>query len=143
MQNKFIYAALLILLVGGGFLFFRSGEELEYGDSTPNPSTQQDNATTTTATATTTTPTSTTTPATQNKFSLSQVSSHKSRTDCWVTVNGGVYNLTTWIDQHPGGADKILALCGKDGSSAFNAQHGSSAQANATLASFKIGTLIQ
>ncbi len=141
MQNKFIYIILLVLILGG-FILLRSDQQVEVVDETPAPSTQGNNATTTTATTTTAT-TTTPTGSTAIRFTLTQVGSHSSRTDCWVAVNGGVYNLTAWINQHPGGADRILALCGKDGSTAFNTQHGSSAKANAALVSFKIGTLIQ
>jgi hypothetical protein len=37
----------------------------------------------------------------------------------------------------------ILSLCGKDGTVAFNAQHGGQGRPETELASFKIGTLVQ
>jgi cytochrome b involved in lipid metabolism len=138
MQNKFIYVVLLILIVLGGLFWSRFNSESEPIDipesgevtnQVPAPGEEGQNVPEMVVD--------------EHDYSMVEVGKHNSRTDCWVAVNGGVYNLTTWIDQHPGGADKILALCGKDGSAAFNAQHGSSAQANATLISFKIGTLIQ
>ncbi|WP_368859721.1 cytochrome b5 domain-containing protein [Enterococcus faecalis] len=49
--------------------------------------------------------------------------------------------MTNWIYKHPGGPGKILGLCGKDGTSAFEGQHGGQARPEAELASFKIGTL--
>src|SRR4051812_33182532 len=55
-------------------------------------------------------------------YTLADVSKHKDASSCWTAINGGVYDVTSWIDQHPGGRDAILSLCGKDGSSAFNGQ---------------------
>jgi cytochrome b involved in lipid metabolism len=75
------------------------------------------------------------------KYTVAQVSTHTSASDCWSIVNGGVYNLTSWISSHPGGESAILGMCGEDSSSTFNSIHGSSSKANAALASYKIGTL--
>jgi len=30
------------------------------------------------------------------------------QTDCWVLINDKIYNITSYIDYHPGGADCIL-----------------------------------
>lgn len=77
----------------------------------------------------------------QGEYSLADVAKHGTESDCWAAINGGVYNLTTWIPRHPGGKQAIIGLCGKDGSAAFNDQHGSGAQQQAILATFKVGTL--
>jgi cytochrome b involved in lipid metabolism len=79
----------------------------------------------------------------QAVYTLADIATHNSESDCWSTINGGVYNLTTWIPRHPGGKQAIEGLCGKDGSAAFNAQHGSAPQQAAVLATLKIGTLKQ
>lgn len=83
----------------------------------------------------------TATPTQAAGYSLANVTTHASRSDCWVAVNGNVYDLTTWIAQHPGGPAAIVKICGTDGSATFNKQHGGQAQANAALAQFKIGAL--
>ena len=56
-------------------------------------------------------------------------------------MNGGVYDVTTYIDRHPGGPEKVLAQCGKDGSSAFMGQHGGDSKPENQLAKAKIGNL--
>ncbi|MES2135302.1 MAG: cytochrome b5-like heme/steroid binding domain-containing protein [Patescibacteria group bacterium] len=71
------------------------------------------------------------------------VAKHASRNDCWSTINGNVYDLTSWIPNHPGGEQAILQLCGKDGSAKFNGQHGGAAKQAGILAGFKIGILVQ
>lgn len=79
--------------------------------------------------------------STTASYTLTQVAQHGSSTSCWSTINGKVYDLTNWIDQHPGGPEHILAICGKDGSSDFNQQHGGDAQVESILQQFYIGTL--
>ncbi|MGA9148043.1 MAG: cytochrome b5-like heme/steroid binding domain-containing protein [Candidatus Nanopelagicales bacterium] len=74
-------------------------------------------------------------------YTLAQVQAHNTAADCWTTISGKVYNLTTWEDQHPGGADRIIAICGKDGTTAFADQHGTQKRPNEDLSSFQIGTL--
>jgi cytochrome b involved in lipid metabolism len=72
---------------------------------------------------------------------LAEVAQHNSRSDCWAAIDGSVYDLTSWIPNHPGGEQAILQLCGTDGSSKFNGQHGNDSRAKGVLAGFKIGTL--
>jgi cytochrome b involved in lipid metabolism len=86
-------------------------------------------------------PAPTTSTAPKTSFTLSEVAKHSTQTDCWTTINGSIYDVTSWINQHPGGAGAIISLCGIDGSSAFNGQHGGQARPATELASFKIGTL--
>jgi hypothetical protein len=74
-------------------------------------------------------------------YSLIEVEKHKDASSCWTAVRGGVYDLTAFIDQHPGGADKILQICGKDGTSAFTNQHDGQMRPENELASLKIGEL--
>ncbi|MGI9118235.1 MAG: cytochrome b5 domain-containing protein [Minisyncoccia bacterium] len=91
----------------------------------------------------TTTTKSTTTP-TNSKiagYTMSDVSTHATSSSCWTAVNGSVYDVTSWVNQHPGGARAILGMCGKDASSAFNGQHGGQSRPESELASFKIGIL--
>ena len=74
-------------------------------------------------------------------YTKAQVKKHNTAGNCWSIVNGSVYNFTAWISKHPGGGGVIKAICGKDGSAGFNAQHGSAAAANAALKPYRIGAL--
>lgn len=76
-------------------------------------------------------------------YTLAQVQTHSTQDSCWAAINGSVYDLTTWIPRHPGGPQRIIGLCGKDGSAMFNQKHGSSSRAQAALVLLKIGTLAQ
>jgi len=80
-------------------------------------------------------------PAGVIKLTNSEIKKHNSRDDCWSIVNGKVYNLTSFVQQHPGGIDLISSICGIDGTAAFSSQHGSSAKPNNALAGLLLGSL--
>ncbi len=82
-----------------------------------------------------------TTPTGASGYTSAQVATHATRTSCWSSINGSVYDLTSWIPKHPGGEQAILKLCGVDGSASFNRQHGGAAKQAAILVGFKIGTV--
>ena len=54
---------------------------------------------------------------------FSEVEKHNSKGSCWVVLNGKVYDLTSFLAEHPGGAKVITKWAGKDGSRAFNPIH--------------------
>lgn len=93
------------------------------------------------STSETTTPASAQTPA--KSYTLAEVARHADRSSCWTVVRGEVYDVTNFIDKHPGGPERVLALCGKDGTEAFTQQHGGKTRPEAMLASLKIGTVAQ
>jgi cytochrome b involved in lipid metabolism len=83
---------------------------------------------------------STPTPApTTPSYTIAQVATHSNASSCWSAIGAGVYDLTSWINNHPGGAQAILSICGKDGTSAFNNQHGGQSRPAQELAAFFIG----
>ena len=84
---------------------------------------------------------STTEPPVAKTYTSAQVASHNSGSSCWGVVNKNVYDLTSYVSSHPGGASAIQALCGKDATSTFTGQHGGEASPTNVLASFKLGTL--
>jgi 4-hydroxysphinganine ceramide fatty acyl 2-hydroxylase len=47
-------------------------------------------------------------------FTRTEVESHNSQASCYVTLGANVYDLTDFLDSHPGGADLILNYAGKD-----------------------------
>jgi cytochrome b involved in lipid metabolism len=70
-----------------------------------------------------------------------EVKKHNSASDCWSIIDGAVYDLTNWVYSHPGGASRITAICGKDGTANFSDQHGNSSSAKSRLKSFELGKL--
>ncbi len=76
-------------------------------------------------------------------YTLAELATHNKPIHCLSAINGKVYDLTAWVNKHPGGDKAILSICGKDGSAAFNGQHGGQAMQANTLAGFEVGVLAQ
>ncbi len=74
-------------------------------------------------------------------YTLEEIQSANTREKCWAIISKNVYDLTTWISEHPGGEKMILNICGKDGTSAFEKQHGGQAAVAEIVKDFKIGIL--
>ena len=92
------------------------------------------------------TPTPTPTPIptptpTKVGYTMDQVKANSTSASCWTVINNNVYNLTSWISSHPGGAGAIRGLCGVDGTSTFRGRHGTGGSPSATLESYLLGPL--
>lgn len=74
-------------------------------------------------------------------YTIATVATHNSKSSCWTIINGNVYDVTSFITQHPGGEKRILSICGIDGASAFTGQHGGQSRPENTLAKFLLGPL--
>jgi hypothetical protein len=110
---------------------------------TPTPVATVTATPTPTPTATATpTPTPTPTPtATAAGYTMTQVRANNTARSCWSAIDGFVYDLTRWINSHPGGSGAILFLCGTDGTNAFKAQHENQSRPAIRLDSYRIGPL--
>jgi cytochrome b involved in lipid metabolism len=162
MNKKMIgFLAIAVFVIGGGVILLKSdpvsnGSNLNKQNNSINVVNSNTNMTDNTTTAGSTPASNIVknpTPATPSPkptkvnpaptgFTLSDVENHASSSSCWTAVNGNVYDVTSFISQHPGGSRAILSLCGIDGSDAFNGQHGGQRRPASELASFKIGTLL-
>lgn len=69
-----------------------------------------------------------------------EVSKHTTEDDLWFIKDGKVYNVTKYVDQHPGGVDTLLGVAGKDGTADFDAV-GHSDSARELLKDFYVGEL--
>ena len=78
---------------------------------------------------------------TQAGYTMAKVKENNSAASCWSVINGNVYNLTQWINSHPGGPSVIRGLCGVDGTSSFNGKHRGQSNPTSTLASYLLGPL--
>jgi len=74
-------------------------------------------------------------------YDLADVAKHNTRTDCWTIVNEFVYNITPYVNSHPGGSSAISKICGVNGTTIFNNIHGGSQTQENKLAGYKIGVL--
>ena len=77
----------------------------------------------------------------QAGITRAQVEMRNSKNACWSIIDEKVYDLTRWIDSHPGGPSYIQFICGKDGTNSFKAQHSGRPNPVTRLADFLIGDL--
>lgn len=74
-------------------------------------------------------------------LTMDEVKKHNSATSCFTVISGKVYDITNWINRHPGGQQAILSLCGKDGTDLFMSQHGGQTRPESVLRSFFIANV--
>ncbi|KAJ5368291.1 uncharacterized protein N7496_008051 [Penicillium cataractarum] len=59
----------------------------------------------------------------QKLLSTQQVSEHKTPEDCWIVVDNQVWDVTDFLDEHPGGSTIILKYAGRDATKAYSEVH--------------------
>jgi cytochrome b involved in lipid metabolism len=155
-MNKKVYlliGLIVIVIVLGGALYYlnsnknKSTQNIENTkiESIPGEINEQvvTSSEETSTNVETTTETEGTSESEEKYYTIEEVQKHNSRESCWTVIRGDVYDLTAWINKHPGGADKILNICGKDGASAFERKHGGEEKPEKALEQFEIGKLKQ
>lgn len=75
------------------------------------------------------------------KVSKADLKQHSTQGDCWTSINGRVFNITPYINFHPGGVDEIMKCAGRDGTALFNKYH-SWVNPERLLASCMVGMLV-
>ncbi|URE08974.1 Cytochrome b5 [Musa troglodytarum] len=74
-------------------------------------------------------------------YSPSEISLHTTKKDCWLSIHGKVYDVTTFLEDHPGGEDVILHVSASgDATQAFD-DVGHSSTATSMMESYVIGTV--
>lgn len=124
----------LVVLVG------HSGAVATWNGTLPAVSTTESSqASDTVATATTQADAA----APSDGLTMEEVATHNSLDDCWIVVDGVVYDASGFGVRHPGGKGAIEGICGTDATNAFRGQHGTGGSPNTQLASFELGPLSQ
>ncbi|XP_014880903.1 cytochrome b5 reductase 4 isoform X3 [Poecilia latipinna] len=52
-----------------------------------------------------------------------ELQKHNKREDCWTCIRGMVYNVTPYMDYHPGGEEELMKAAGIDGTDLFDQVH--------------------
>ncbi len=52
-----------------------------------------------------------------------ELAKHTTDKDCWVAIQGKVYDVTDFLPDHPGGKKAILMYAGKDATAEFEMLH--------------------
>eukprot|EP00056_Hartaetosiga_gracilis_P010031 m.147326 g.147326 ORF g.147326 m.147326 type:complete len:1095 (+) comp13241_c0_seq11:68-3352(+) len=56
-------------------------------------------------------------------YTAADVAEHNTRGDCWVIIHDKVYDVTEFLEDHPGGVESIVAFAGKDSTKSFDMLH--------------------
>lgn len=73
-------------------------------------------------------------------ISLEEIEKHNDHSSCWVAIDGLVYDITKFLDQHPGGEEVVLETAGSDATEGFE-DVGHSQDAREMLKEHLIGEL--
>lgn len=75
-------------------------------------------------------------------LNAAEIAKHNSAGDCWLLIDGKIYNVSSYLSAHPGGAGIIIPLCGKEATQVFNTKGGRGAPHSDYAASLLINYLV-
>ncbi|XP_077420584.1 cytochrome b5 type B [Vanacampus margaritifer] len=73
-------------------------------------------------------------------YTLEDIQSHNLSNDTWLIIHDKVYDVTTFLEEHPGGEEVLLEQAGADATESFE-DVGHSTDAREMLQQFYIGEL--
>jgi cytochrome b involved in lipid metabolism/sterol desaturase/sphingolipid hydroxylase (fatty acid hydroxylase superfamily) len=78
---------------------------------------------------------------TSSQYSMEDIRSHNSVSNAWIVMSGGVYDVTKFLEMHPGGKDILFEHLGTDITELFISPqlHSHSQKAFRILANYRIG----
>lgn len=74
-------------------------------------------------------------------FTWKQLAQHASEESAWIAVDGSVYDVTEFVDRHPGGREILLLALGRDATDLFVSYHPFTELPRKILAKYRIGSL--
>jgi len=74
------------------------------------------------------------------KYSLKEVAEHKDKTSTWLIIHDKIYDVTKFLEEHPGGEEVLLEQAGKDGTEHFE-DVGHSTDARTMMKEYLVGEL--
>lgn len=80
--------------------------------------------------------------ATTKLYSMAEVAKHNDNKKTWVVIHNGIYDVTEFLNEHPGGEEVLLEQAGKDATEPFE-DVGHSSDARELMAKYKVGELIE
>jgi len=82
----------------------------------------------------------------ERPIALAEVTLHASSTDCWMAIDGKVYDLTAYLPEHPSNPSVIVPWCGREASEAYRTKtrgRRHSPEADRLLPAYRIGVVAE
>jgi len=76
------------------------------------------------------------------RFTLEEVAGHNSKKSAFLLIHNNVYDITKFLEEHPGGEEVLLEEAGKDASEAFE-DVGHSTDARDLMKQYLVGELVE
>ncbi|KAJ8934391.1 hypothetical protein NQ314_013432, partial [Rhamnusium bicolor] len=76
------------------------------------------------------------------QYSLADIKKHNDNRSTWIVIHNNIYDVTEFLNEHPGGEEVLLEQAGKEASEAFE-DVGHSSDARELMVKYKIGELIE
>jgi len=73
-------------------------------------------------------------------ITLSEVAKHTGKDSCWMVIHNKVYDVSKFLDEHPGGEEVMLDVAGRNATESFE-DVGHSEDARELLSNYLIGDL--
>ncbi|KAF4513872.1 UNVERIFIED_CONTAM: hypothetical protein B566_EDAN017208 [Ephemera danica] len=78
----------------------------------------------------------------EKTFSMKEVEKNNDSKKTWLVIHNSVYDVTSFLNEHPGGEEVLLEQAGKDGTESFE-DVGHSTDARELMKKYKIGELVE
>ena len=56
-------------------------------------------------------------------YTIDEVNEHNTIASCWIIINNEVYDITDFLNKHPGGSSILLTVAGEDATDFFEELH--------------------
>lgn len=56
-------------------------------------------------------------------YTIEQVRKHNTTDSCWIIINDKIYDVTSFLGDHPGGKNILLSVGGQDCTDSFDMFH--------------------
>ncbi|KAJ5652563.1 hypothetical protein N7507_009989 [Penicillium longicatenatum] len=74
------------------------------------------------------------------EYTLKEVAAHNTKSDTWIVIHGQVFDITEYLQDHPGGAEVLIETAGTDATAAYE-DVGHSEDAREIMQPYLVGVL--
>ncbi|XP_068147516.1 cytochrome b5 [Drosophila tropicalis] len=78
----------------------------------------------------------------QKTYTRAEVAKHNTNKDTWLLIHNNIYDVTEFLNEHPGGEEVLIEQAGKDATENFE-DVGHSNDAREMMRKYKIGELVE